>query len=43
MYSENGSQPPFASALARMSARPRQGFVGVNFGANKDSTNRKAD
>jgi dihydroorotate dehydrogenase len=31
------------SALARLSARPRQGFVGVNVGANKDSTNRKAD
>ena len=30
-------------ALARLSARPRQGFVGVNVGANKDSTNRKAD
>jgi dihydroorotate dehydrogenase len=31
------------AALARLSARPRQGFVGVNVGANKDSTNRKAD
>jgi dihydroorotate dehydrogenase len=31
------------AALARLSARPRQGFVGVNIGANKDSTNRKAD
>lgn len=28
---------------ARLTARPRQGFVGVNVGANKDSTNRKAD
>jgi dihydroorotate dehydrogenase len=31
------------AALARLSARARQGFVGVNIGANKDSTNRKAD
>jgi len=31
------------AALARLGARPRQGFVGVNVGANKDSTNRKAD
>jgi dihydroorotate dehydrogenase len=31
------------AALARLSARPRRGFVGVNVGANKDSTNRKAD
>lgn len=31
------------AALARLSARPRQGFVGVNVGANKDSTSRKAD
>jgi len=31
------------AALARLSARPRQGFVGVNVGANKDSINRKAD
>ncbi|WP_428661517.1 quinone-dependent dihydroorotate dehydrogenase [Reyranella sp.] len=31
------------AALARLSARPRQGFVGVNVGANKDSTHRKAD
>jgi dihydroorotate dehydrogenase len=31
------------AALARLSVRPRQGFVGVNVGANKDSTNRKAD
>jgi dihydroorotate dehydrogenase len=31
------------AALARLAARPRQGFVGVNVGANKDSTNRKAD
>jgi dihydroorotate dehydrogenase len=29
--------------LARLRGRPRQGFVGVNVGANKDSTNRKAD
>lgn len=28
---------------ARLSARSRQGFVGVNVGANKDSVNRKAD
>lgn len=31
------------AALARLSVRPRQGFVGVNVGANKDSTHRKAD
>ncbi len=31
------------AALARLSARPRRGIVGVNIGANKDSTNRKAD
>jgi dihydroorotate dehydrogenase len=31
------------AALARLNARLRQGFVGVNIGANKDSTNRKAD
>ena len=31
------------AALVRLSTRPRQGFVGVNVGANKDSTNRKAD
>ena len=31
------------AALARLSARPRQGFVGVNVGANKDSTDRTAD
>jgi len=30
-------------ALARLKARPRQGFVGVNVGANKDSTDRAAD
>ncbi|MCW5733105.1 MAG: quinone-dependent dihydroorotate dehydrogenase [Enhydrobacter sp.] len=28
---------------ARLSARPRQGFVGVNIGANKDSLRRKDD
>lgn len=31
------------TVLAQLRARPRQGFVGVNVGANKDSTNRKAD
>src|SRR5256885_11331347 len=31
------------SALSRLSARPRQGFVGVNVGANKDSADRTAD
>ena len=31
------------AALARLSARPRRGFVGVNVGANKDSTDRTAD
>jgi len=31
------------AVLARLRARPRRGFVGVNVGANKDSTNRKAD
>jgi dihydroorotate dehydrogenase len=31
------------SALSRLRARPRQGFVGVNVGANKDSTDRVAD
>jgi dihydroorotate dehydrogenase len=31
------------AVLSRLSARPRQGFVGVNVGANKDSTDRVAD
>jgi dihydroorotate dehydrogenase len=31
------------AALARLSARPRQGFVGVNVGANKESADRTAD
>src|SRR5690348_13174927 len=31
------------AALARLKARPRRGFVGVNVGANKDSTDRAAD
>ena len=31
------------AALARLSARPRTGFVGVNIGANKDSEDRTAD
>lgn len=31
------------AAKARLSQRPRQGFVGVNVGANKDSTDRAAD
>jgi len=31
------------AALARLSRRPRQGFVGVNVGANKDSEDRTAD
>src|SRR6185369_6833589 len=31
------------AALARLSRRPRRGFVGVNVGANKDSTDRAAD
>src|SRR6202012_3171559 len=31
------------AALARLKARARQGFVGVNVGANKDSTDRAAD
>ena len=31
------------AALSRLKARPRRGFVGVNFGANKDSTDRAAD
>ena len=30
-------------ALARLRARPRRGFVGVNVGANKDSTDRTGD
>jgi len=30
-------------ALARLKQRPRSGFVGVNVGANKDSTDRAAD
>jgi dihydroorotate dehydrogenase len=30
-------------ALARLRQRPRSGFVGVNVGANKDSTDRAAD
>jgi len=30
-------------ALARLKQRPRRGFVGVNVGANKDSTDRAAD
>jgi dihydroorotate dehydrogenase len=32
-----------AAAHARLSARPRNGIVGVNIGANKDSTDRIAD
>jgi dihydroorotate dehydrogenase len=32
-----------APALARLSVRPRQGLVGVNIGANKDSADRAAD
>ena len=28
---------------ARLATRPRRGFVGVNVGANKDSTDRAAD
>ena len=31
------------AARARLAARPRRGFVGVNVGANKDSTDRAAD
>ena len=31
------------AALVRLSARPRNGFVGVNIGANKDSEDRTAD
>ena len=31
------------AARARLAARPRRGFVGVNIGANKDSTDRAAD
>ena len=32
-----------APALSRLKARPRNGFVGVNIGANKDSEDRTAD
>ena len=31
------------AARARLATRPRRGFVGVNVGANKDSTDRAAD
>jgi dihydroorotate dehydrogenase len=31
------------AALSRLKQRPRNGFVGVNVGANKDSTDRAAD
>ncbi len=31
------------AARARLAARPRRGFVGVNIGANKDSPDRAAD
>ena len=31
------------AARARLAVRPRRGFVGVNVGANKDSTDRAAD
>lgn len=31
------------AARSRLAARPRRGFVGVNVGANKDSTDRAAD
>jgi dihydroorotate dehydrogenase len=31
------------AALSRLKSRPRSGFVGVNVGANKDSTDRAAD
>ena len=31
------------AALARLKRRPRSGFVGVNVGANKESTDRAAD
>src|SRR5579883_477283 len=31
------------AVLSRLKARPRRGFVGVNVGANKDSTDRAAD
>ena len=31
------------AARARLAARPRRGFVGVNVGANKDSVDRAAD
>lgn len=32
-----------AAALARLAARPREGVVGVNIGANKDSVDRTED
>lgn len=32
-----------AKALARLSARPRRGIVGVNIGANKETADRTAD
>jgi len=32
-----------AAALARISARPRAGLLGINIGANKDSTDRTQD
>lgn len=32
-----------AAALARLAARPRRGIVGVNIGANKESSDRIAD
>ena len=32
-----------AEALARLAARPREGIVGVNIGANKDSVDRTED
>ena len=31
------------AARSRLAIRPRRGFVGVNVGANKDSTDRAAD
>jgi len=31
------------AARARLAARPRRGFVGINVGANKDSSDRAAD
>jgi dihydroorotate dehydrogenase len=31
------------AALARLKKRPRNGFVGINIGANKDSSDRTAD